>query len=381
MEIIIKKEILISALQSIGSITDKSNFKPILSNFILKTLDDQQGIDGESCIQIQATDYEITIIGKFPAQIISHGSICINAKRLYGFCKNLTEEEIKIQSTDQLWIHVNSGVTKLKLPCIDVDLYPQILMEDLSNKFSTCATDLRKFISKTLFASQTNESHRTLMGVCLSIKDTETRWLSTDGHRVAQYKDNVDSEVYENASDENVSEIIIPRKALLEVMKAEDKFQDPIEISFDDRTIQFRASHFTIESRLIEGKFPNCDPIIPQDLEYKVLIHRQRLISALKITSLISNEKLKPVKMTISPEKLILESEKEDHGETRDEIEIQHSGEQFQVALNARYLLDVLYVLDSIEIIFEFKGPMSPCIIKDPMDDNFLSVIMPLIIE
>ena len=375
MEIIIKKEILISAIQSIGSITDKSNFKPILSNFILKTLDDQQGIDGLSCVEIQATDYEITIIGKFPAQIIQYGSICINAKRLYGFCKNLTEKEISIQSTEQMWIHVNSGASELKLPCIDVDLYPQILMEDLSNKFSTNTADLGKFISKTLFASQTNESRRNLMGICLSISNEETRWLTTDGHRIAQYTGNVESDPFESRF-----ELIIPRKALLEVMKAVDLFQDPIEISFDDRTIQFRGSHFKISSRLIEGKFPNCDPIIPQDNDFSVSINRERLINALKITSLISNEKLKPVKMIISPEKLILESEKTEYGETRDEIEIQHSGTH-KIGMNARYLLDVLYVLDSVEIIFEFKGPMSACVIKDPTDDNFLSVIMPLRIE
>ena len=375
MEIIIKKEILISTLQSIGSITSKGSLKPILENFILKTLDDQQGIDGLSCVEIQATDYEITIIGKFPAQVIQHGSICINAKRLYGFCKNLTEKEISIQSTNQLWIHVNSGVTKLKLPCIDVDLYPQILMEDLSNKFTTYAANLVKFINKTLFASQTNESRRSLMGICLSISNEETRWLTTDGHRIAQYTGNVESDPFESRF-----ELIIPRKALQEVSKAADLFIDPVEVSFDDRTLQFFSSCFTIQTRLIEGKFPNCDPIIPKDNDFSIVVDRERLINALKITSLISNEKLKPVKMTISPEKLILESEKAEYGETRDEIEINHSGTH-KIGLNARYLLDVLQVLDSVDIIFEFKGPMSGCVIKDPTDDNFLSVIMPLRIE
>ncbi len=377
MEILIKKEILISALQSIHSITDKSSAKPILSNFLLKSLDDEHGIDGESCVEFSSTDYEITIIGKFPAQIIEHGSICISARRVYDICREFPGEEIHIKSTDQLWIHVTSGVSQLKLPSIDVGLYPQANLENLPEKVITTAEDLKYFIEATLFAAQTNESRRNLMGVCLSIIDEKTtRWLATDGHRLAQFIGSVPSTV-----SENVFEVIIPRKALQEVSKAADLFIDPVEVSFDDRTLQFFSSCFTIQTRLIEGKFPNCDPIIPKDNDFSIVVDRERLMSSLRIVSLISNEKLKPVKVTISPEKLILESEKAEYGEVRDEIVINHSGEEFQIGFNARYLLDVLHVLHGEEILLEFKNAMSPCLIKDPTDDSFLSVIMPLRIE
>lgn len=377
MEITIKKDILISALQIINSITDKSSVKPILSNFLLKTLDEENGIDGESCVEFSATDYEISIIGKFPAEIEEHGSVCISARKVFEICREFQGEEIHIKSTEQLWIHVTSGPSQLKLPAIDVGLYPQTVLEELPEKVATTASDLKRFIHTTLFAAQTNESRRNLMGVCLTILDqSTTRWLATDGHRLAQVVGAASS-----TDSHEVSEVIIPRKALQEVSKAIDLFKDSLEISFNDRTLQFISPLFTIKTRLIEGKFPNCDPIIPKDNELCVIVDRERLMSSLKIVSLISSEKLKPVKMTITSDKLVLESEKAEYGEVSDEIGVEYSGEEFQIGFNAKYLLDVLNVLNGELIRLELKNSMSPCVIKDPADESFLSVIMPLRIE
>ena len=377
MEILIKKDVLISALQSIHAITDKSSIKPILSNFLLKTLDEAHGMEGQSCVEFSATDHEIAIIGKFPANVVEHGSVCVSVRKVYDICREFQGNEIHIKSTEQLWIHVTSGASQLKLPSIDVGLYPQAHLETLPEQVVLPALELKNVIESTLFAAQTNESRRNLMGVCLSIVDeTTTRWLATDGHRLAQVIRSVHSAV-----SDNVKEVIIPRKALQEVSKASELFQERLEISFDDRTLQFASAHFSIKTRLLEGKFPNCDPIIPKDNHLHVIVNREHLISSLKIVSLISSEKLKPVKVSITPEKLILESEKAEYGEVRDEIEIEYSGEELQIGFNAKYLLDVLSILNGTKIRLEFKNPMSPCVIKDPADDSFLSVIMPLRIE
>lgn len=377
MEILIQKEVLISALQSIHSITDKSSIKPILSNFLLKTLDEANGIDGQSCVEFSATDHEITIIGKFPAQVVEHGSMCVSARKVYDIGREFQGSEIHIKSTEQLWVHVTCGASQLKLPSIDVGLYPQAHLEELPEKVVLKSLELKNVIESTLFAAQTNESRRNLMGVCLSVVDAATtRWLATDGHRLAQVIRKVQSAV-----SENVQEVIIPRKALQEVSKAAELFEENIEVSFDDRTLQFTSACFSIKTRLLEGKFPNCDPIIPKDNNLHIIVNREHLITSLKIVSLISSEKLKPVKVSISSEKLVLESEKAEYGEVRDEIGIEYSGEELQIGFNAKYLLDVLSILNGTEIRLEFKNPMSPCVIRNPTDESFLSVIMPLRIE
>ena len=215
------------------------------------------------------------------------------------------------------------------------------------------------------------------MGVCLSsIGDHKTRWLSTDGHRLAQIVKHVDSQNFEVDK-----EVIVTRKALTEVRRVADLFGENVNITFDDRVMQFSGGEIIFKTRLIEGKFPNCDPIIPKDNTQEMIVDRERFISSLRIVSSISSEKLRPVKLIISPGTLKLESEKADYGEVIDEIEIEYEGESFEIGFNSRYLLDVLSVLDSKNVKMACKNSMRTTIIKSPDDESFLSVIMPLRVE
>ncbi len=375
MEILIQQEVLRSALQNIISIIDKSAAKPILSNFLLKTVETGEGQLNE--VEFSATDYELSIIERFPAEVVGAGSICVNAKKVYDICRELQGNEIRIRATEQHWVYITSGASELRLPLVEVGLYPQTELEKLQESIVMPAQEVKQCIDMTLFAAQTNESRKNLMGVCLSSKDQDqTRWLATDGHRLAQMLKSS-----EGVKFEKVPEVIIPRKALSEIRKAIDLFGEEIEISFDDRVMQFVGGQISFKTRLIEGKFPNCDPIIPKDNHLVAVVDRDRLVSALRIVSSISYDKLKPVKLTITSGKLKLESEKAEYGEVSDELEAEYAGEDFQVGFNSRYLLDALGVIQADKVQLEFKNPMSPSVLRAVGDTEYLSVIMPLRIE
>ena len=371
MEINIDKEVLRGALQNIISVIDKSYTKPILSNFMIRTLE----VENEhGLIEFSATDYELSIIERIPAKIKETGSICINAKRVFDITREYQEQEIIIRSTEQLWVHITCGASELKLPSVEVGLYPQPKFDDLKDRVVLSSLDLAQCIDMSLFASQTNESRRNLMGVALSAtEDRKTRWLATDGHRLAQVIQPV-----EELSFKEVQEIILPRKALIEVRKVCEMMGEMVELSFDDRSAQFSGKLIHFKTRLIEGKFPNCDPIIPKDNDLVTTINRENLIHSLRIVSAISSEKLTPVKMSLQEGKLQLESEKTEFGEANDEFPVNYSGKPFEIGFNTRYLLDVLNVMQSSEVQMEFKTPMSPSIIREPENNIFLSVIMPL---
>tara|TARA_B100001964_G_scaffold126954_1_gene140398 strand:- start:694 stop:1815 length:1122 start_codon:yes stop_codon:yes gene_type:complete len=372
MEIILKREALSNTLQNINSVVDKSTTKPILSNFVIRTID---GNDRD--LEFSSTDYELSLVELVPAEIKEQGSICVNAKKVFDIVRELQAEDVHIRSTEQLWIHITCGTSETRLPSVEVGLYPQTVLEELPQSITITVDDLRRCIDMTLFAAITNESRRNLMGVCLSSTgDQKTRWLSTDGHRLAQTVKSVDSLNFD--ADK---EVIIPRKALTEVRRVAELFGENVNITFDDRVMQFSGDAIIFKTRLIEGKFPNCDPIIPKDNTLEMIVDRERFISSLRIVSSISTEKLRPVKLIISPGTLKLESEKADYGEVVDEIEIEYEGEPFQIGFNSRYLLDVLSVLESKNVKLECKNSMSPTIIKSPDDESFLSVIMPLRVE
>ena len=374
MEINLKREAFSSTLQNINSVVDKSTSsnKPILSNFVIRTM------DGEgSKVEFSSTDYELSLVEQVEAEITEPGSICVNAKKVFDIVKELQGEDVKIRSTEQLWIHITCGSSEMRLPSVEVGLYPQTVLEDLPQSVTISVDDLKQCIDMTLFAAITNESRRNLMGVCLSsTSDQQTRWLSTDGHRLAQILKSVDDL---NFSEDQ--EVIVPRKALTEVRRAADLFGQTVVISFDERVMQFTGGRISFKTRLIEGKFPNCDPIIPKDNTMEIIVNRESFINSLRIVSSISSEKLRPVKLLISQGVLKLESEKADYGEVVDEIEIGYEGDPFQIGFNSRYLLDVLSVIESEDIKLECKNSMSPTIIKSTVDESFLSVIMPLRVE
>ena len=374
MEINLKREAFSSTLQNINSVVDKSTSsnKPILSNFVIRTM------DGEgSKVEFSSTDYELSLVEQVEAEITEPGSICVNAKKVFDIVKELQDEDVKIRSTEQLWIHITCGSSEMRLPSVEVGLYPQTVLEDLPQSVTISVDDLKQCIDMTLFAAITNESRRNLMGVCLSsTSDQQTRWLSTDGHRLAQILKSVDDL---NFSEDK--EVIVPRKALTEVRRTADLFGQTVVISFDERVMQFTGGRISFKTRLIEGKFPNCDPIIPKDNTMEIIVNRESFINSLRIVSSISSEKLRPVKLLISQGVLKLESEKADYGEVVDEIEIGYEGDPFQIGFNSRYLLDVLIVIESEDIKLECKNSMSPTIIKSTVDESFLSVIMPLRVE
>ena len=374
MEINLKREAFSSTLQNINSVVDKSTSsnKPILSNFVIRT------VEGEgSKVEFSSTDYELSLVEQVEAEIIEPGSICVNAKKVFDIVKELQDEDVKIRSTEQLWIHITCGSSEMRLPSVEVGLYPQTVLEELPQSVTISVDDLKQCIDMTLFAAITNESRRNLMGVCLSsTSDQQTRWLSTDGHRLAQILKSVDDL---NFSEDK--EVIVPRKALTEVRRAADLFGQTVVISFDERVMQFTGGRISFKTRLIEGKFPNCDPIIPKDNTMEIIVNRESFINSLRIVSSISSEKLRPVKLLISQGVLKLESEKADYGEVVDEIEIGYEGDPFQIGFNSRYLLDVLIVIESEDIKLECKNSMSPTIIKSTVDESFLSVIMPLRVE
>ena len=374
MEINLKREAFSSTLQNINSVVDKSTSsnKPILSNFVIRTM------EGEvSKVEFSSTDYELSLVEQVEAEIIEPGSICVNAKKVFDIVKELQDEDVKIRSTEQLWIHITCGSSEMRLPSVEVGLYPQTVLEDLPQSVTISVDDLKQCIDMTLFAAITNESRRNLMGVCLSsTSDQQTRWLSTDGHRLAQILKSVDDL---NFSEDQ--EVIVPRKALTEVRRTADLFGQTVVISFDERVMQFTGGRISFKTRLIEGKFPNCDPIIPKDNTMEIIVNRESFINSLRIVSSISSEKLRPVKLLISQGVLKLESEKADYGEVVDEIEIGYEGDPFQIGFNSRYLLDVLIVIESEDIKLECKNSMSPTIIKSTVDESFLSVIMPLRVE
>lgn len=374
MKLTIKKEELVNALQTITPITDKSSSKPVLSNFLMEASENESG----GVVKFSATDYEISLSGEYSGNVQEAGSVCISARKVLEVCREFLSGEIRIFSDEQLWVTLEGGKQRLRLPSVELGLYPQMEIPELPNKFKMGARELLKCIEMTIFATLTNETRKNLMGVCLKLNgNSETQWIATDGHRLAQVVRSV-----KDAISEEAPEIIVPRKALVEIQRVLERNEGQVDISFDERNLLLSTDKMVLVTRLIEGKFPNVETVIPKENDKEVLVNRERIINALKIVSFMSSEKIKPVKISIAAGLLRLESERAEFGDVIDEVPVEYGGEEIKIGFNAKYLLDVLAVTGQTEKVrMRLKGSLNPCIIEVPEDTGFLSVVMPLRIE
>jgi len=235
MKLSIEKSQLISALQIITPITDRSSSKPILSNFLMEAKVGKG--ESEGVVEFSATDYEISLKGEFPAKVSEPGSVCISAKKVLEVCREFLSEEIVVSSDDQLWVTLEGGPSRLRLPSVDIGLYPQMQAPDLPNRFRMSAQELRGCIDMTIFATMTNETRKNLMGVCLKLMDgNSAQWIATDGHRLAQVIKSVEGVKFNGAP-----EVIVPRKALVEMQRVLERNEEGVEIAFDDRNLLIDA--------------------------------------------------------------------------------------------------------------------------------------------
>lgn len=374
MKLTIGKNLLVNALQLITPITDKSSSKPILSNFLLEAKQE----NGAGVIKLSATDYEISITGEFPATVEIPGSACISARKVLEVCREFLSEEVHISLDDQLWVTLEGGPSRLRLPSVEIGLYPRMEPPELPNSFTMASQSLRKCIELTIFAAMTNETRKNLMGVCLRMDHgNSTQWVATDGHRLAQV-----TQEAKNVKAQGAPEIIVPRKAMMEMLRVLEQNDTDVEVSFDERHLLLTAGKTLVVTRLIEGKFPNVDQVIPKDNDKTVLVNRERMINALKIVSFMSQDKIKPVKMSLETDLLRLESERAEIGDVVDALPVEYSGEDMKIGFNAKYLLDVFSVIQQSEHVkMNLKGSLNPCLIEIPNDSGFLSVVMPLRIE
>jgi len=377
MKITIDKETLVNALELIAPITDKSSSKPILSNFLLKAV---PGTKQEpSHIEFSATDYEISVTGTFPAEVGEEGTVCISAKRSLEISREFLTEQVAISTDAQMWATISEtqGGTRLRLPSVDIGLYPQMERTDLPNVFKMNCKELKRCIELTKFATQTNETRKNLTGVCIRIGEGDAKFVATDGHRLAQVIKPV-----QVVKAKQPPEIIVPRRALEESEKVLSRAEGDVEIAFDERTLVLTAGSIVLMTRLVEGKFPNVDPVIPRDSDKIVTSDRERLINALRKVSVMSSDKIKPVKLSLTTGQVHLETERAEYGDVEDKFPATYEGEDFQIGFNARYLQDVLNVANHGEQVeLHLKGALNPCLIKVPGDSTFLSVVMPLRIE
>ncbi len=374
MKLRIERDELLTGLQRVQGVVEKRNTMPILSNILLEARSDG--------VNIIATDLEIGMRGLYKAAVTQTGSVTLSARKLYEILKELREGEIELTVADNNWATIQAGKSQFKivgLPSQDYPALPSIEREGLTPLTGVGFGDL---IRKTLFAVGDNDARYILNGLLVTLttieKKTMLRLVGTDGHRLSV----AEQEVTEASAKDAPREIkaIIPKKAALEMRRLlEEEDGEPL-IGFTKNLMIFRKSGLLLTSRLMEGTYPNYQQVVPKDkeVEKRVTVDRAELEGALRRVAVLSRDKTHAVRVTFAPGRVSLFSSNPDFGEATEELQARYEGQTLVTGFNARYLLDVLAVVDGGGVTLQMEAPLSPCLVRDPESPGFASVVMPV---
>lgn len=372
MKLRIAREELLTALQRVQGVVEKRNTMPILSNILLEAKPD--GVD------ILATDLEIGMRGLYKASVQEPGSITLSARKLYEILKELGSGEIELATSENNWATIRAGKSQFKVVGLSSSEYPALPAIEREGLTPLAGSGLLQLIRKTLFAVGDNDARYILNGLLVTLttaeKKTTLRLVGTDGHRLAV----AEQEVGATSGKDTPKEIkaIIPKKAAHEMRRLLEEGDGEPLIGFTKNLLIFRKSGLLLTSRLMEGNYPNYQQVIPKEQGKRVTTEKAELEGALRRVAVLSRDKTNAVKVTFSSGHMTLFSSNPDFGEATEELPARYGGETLTTGFNARYLLEVLGVIDGETVSLQMDTPLSPCLIREPGNAGFTCVVMPI---
>lgn len=365
MEVRISRETLLNGLQKVQGIVESKGAMPILSHLLLST--------DKDAVQIRATDLEIGASGLYTANIIAEGSVSLNARKLFDIVRELPSLEVHLVKEENNWVTLKCGKSKFRLPGLPAEDFPSLPEYSEEGLLEFDCKSLKEMIRKTFFALSPDETRQALNGLLLESEAGRASMVGTDGHRLSM----ISRPVAKSQGGAKQS-FVIPKKALAELVKLMEDEESTLAFSSKNNHIAFMKGKQVIVSRKIDGKFPNYQQVIPSDNKLQVKVKRSDFQHALKRVALLADEKSKMVRFDVQKGIMTLISDTTDLGAATEEVVVDYDGGEVSIGLNAKYILDVLNVIEDEDVILNLKDQNSSCLITVPSDKDFLSIVMPM---
>ncbi|PLY07211.1 MAG: DNA polymerase III subunit beta [Arcobacter sp.] len=355
MKFIITKSIFENIISSMQPFLEKKDASAITSHIYIEVNDGK--------LTLKATDYEIGL--ECNIESISeaiYGKATVNGSNLLGIIKRLKDTDIIIETADNNLV-IKQNKSTFKLPMYDADEYPSLVLNSNLKNLEISTINLINSIRKITPAIDNNNPKFELNGALIDMKNAKINFVSTDTRRLA-------ISFLQNISNDE-AQFIIPKKAIIEIQKL---FLDDDNISYDENNLIVSNNNMKFFTKLINGKFPDYERIIPSNLKYNLSIPKNILIESIKlVTSLFSN-----IKITFKPNSIVFESLDEDT-ESKTQIDIDlNIDSEFYLAVNAKYLLDFLSQTNNENITIGFNESNLPFFLED---EKFFTIVMPIVLE
>lgn len=365
MKFSISRDALLKPLNLVAGVVERRQTLPILANVLLVLEDDRLSLTG--------TDLEVELVGRVRlAAAGESGEITVPARKLVDICKSLPEgSDIDFTVQDNK-VTVKSGRSRFTLSTLPAREFPNVEDSMGTHQFTVKQGQLKRLIDRTGFAMAQQDVRYYLNGMLWDIRDKHLRVVATDGHRLAMCT--LGGKV--DTGDD--TQVILPRKGVLELSRLLLAEEDEIAIVIGSNHIRATTDDFTFTSKLVDGKFPDYQRVLPRSPDKIVLGSRLDLRQAFTRTAILSNEKYRGVRLKLTKNTLDIVANNPEQEEAEEAVAVDYNGEPLEVGFNVSYLLDVLGVLSGEQVKLSLSDPNSSALLEESDADDSLYVVMPM---
>ena len=363
MKLTASREILLKPLQAVIGVVERRQTMPILANVLLVVKDGQ--------VAVTATDLEVELVATVPVEVEAAGEVTVPGRKLLDICRALPDDAKISMVLSGEKLNIKSGRSKFSLMTLPAAEFPTVEDINAGQSIFVSQSTLAKLLDKTHFSMAQQDVRYYLNGLLLETGQKYLRAVATDGHRLALCEVELDDKKMPE------QQVIVPRKGILELQRLLGGDGDlKIELGSNHVRIQLEGIRFT--SKLIDGRFPEYERVIPQDTGNQLTADREAFRGALQRTAILSNEKYRGIRLVIKSDGLLLQAHNPEQEEAEEEVEITYAGEDIEIGFNVNYLLDALGAIESDEIGLAVVDGNSSCLLREPGNDESKYVVMPM---
>ena len=364
MRFSLQREVLLKPLAQVVNVVERRQTLPVLANLLAR-------VEGD-LLSLTGTDLEVEMVARTRVDDAESGEITIPARKLFEIVRALPDgSKVTItQAGDK--VTVSAGRSRFTLASLPANDFPALDEVDATERVRVGEAGLKELIERTAFAMAQQDVRYYLNGLLFDLRDKALRCVATDGHRLAMCEAVLEETV------QTKRQIIVPRKGVLELQRLLEGSDRELELEMGRSHIRVKRDDVTFTSKLIDGRFPDYEAVVPIGADREVKIDREAFRASLQRAAILSNEKYRGVRIEVSPGQLKINAHNPEQEEAQEEIEADTRVDSLVIGFNVNYLLDALSALRDEHVVLQLRDSNSSALVREASSEKCRHVVMPL---
>ncbi|KAF1013240.1 MAG: Beta sliding clamp [Stenotrophomonas maltophilia] len=364
MRFTLQREAFLKPLAQVVNVVERRQTLPVLANFLVQVQNGQLSLTG--------TDLEVEMVSRIAVDDAQDGETTIPARKLFEIIRALPDgSHITVSQTGDK-ITVQAGRSRFTLATLPANDFPSVDEVEATERVAISEATLKELIERTAFAMAQQDVRYYLNGLLFDLRGEALRTIATDGHRLAL----CETELAKPSGSKR--QIIVPRKGVTELQRLLESGDREIELEVGRSHVRVKRDDVTFTSKLIDGRFPGYEAVIPIGADREVKVDRKSLRASLQRAAILSNEKYRGIRVEVSPGNLKISAHNPEQEEAQEEIEADTQVADLAIGFNVNYLLDALSALRDEEVIIQLRDSNSSALVREASNEKSRHVVMPL---